>query len=382
MADDNFTQGLFDDIQEIPEGRIIKNKFFAWHHPRKHLVRLEQWVYYIDSFLKRPLKGAKKMKYFSLPGDDLLDIRTLHEEVCAKNNIFLQFLGFNDHTKDDARKQNANLSLAEVRELPYIDKSSQYHDNNILNLNSKDSLVYQRYKEFGDFDVINLDFCGSITKLPPANKEPNHYNFLTKIIQLQNHRDKPWLMFLTTRMGNEHIHPETLEIFKKCFRDNLIDNEFKNKSEEFFNITDSESLDHHLSSDELFRKIVSTSLCKWLLTYCLSLTPKTTIKILDVMEYKVYPESKNADMLSIALAFKPHNDQVIDPFGLAVSTESVEKFKEPIIASYFIERINKATDCDKYMAERPEKKELMTKLSIELLNSARYDTSAYRDFFR
>ncbi|ELY2555344.1 hypothetical protein SNN91_000413 [Cronobacter sakazakii] len=381
MTQNEFSQGLFEDYQEIPDGRIIKNEFSPWHHPRKHLIRLEQWVHYINSYSKRILHDKKDFKYFSLPGDDLLDIRTIHEEFCLKKEIKMRFLGFNDHTSDADREQNANLSLAEVRGLKYIDKASQYHDNNILNINSKESLVYQRFKEFGDFDVINLDFCNSVTKHQPSKKDNNHYNFLSKIIQLQNHRDKPWLMFLTTRVGDGHVHPQTLEIFKRCFINNLSDDTFRNKAEQLLNIYDSDSLEKSLLIDDKFRKIVSTSFFKWMLTYSLSLTPKTTIKVLDVMEYKVYPKSTSPDMLSFALIFTPHHDQIHDPIGLAKSFVAVEKFREPTIASYYIERVCSATDCDKYLKERPDKKEIMTVRSIDLLKSARFDTSSYREQF-
>ncbi len=382
MSENNFIDDMFEGIQESPEGRIIKNNFFPWHNPRKHLVRIEQWIHYISHYLKKPLKGATQLKYFSLPGDDLLDIRTIHDEICLKNKITLRFLGFNDHTSEISREQNANLSLAEVRSLPYIDKSSQYHDNDILNITSKESLVYQRFKEFGDFDIVNLDFCGSITRHKPANKEANHYNFLSKIIQLQNHRDRPWIMFLTTRVGNDHIHKDTLEILKRCFLQNLNDDEFKRSSEEHFRVSDSDSLQDKLNTDEFFRKIISTSFCKWLLTYSLNLTPKTTMKVLDVMEYKVSPESNTPDMLSFALMFTPHHDQITDPNGLAVSVAKVEKFREPTIASYYINKMIKATDCDKYMEEDQDKKEKMIQLSMALLKTARYDVSTYRDFFQ
>lgn len=42
MSGNNFIDDMFEGIQESPEGRIIKNNFFPWHNPRKHLVRIEQ----------------------------------------------------------------------------------------------------------------------------------------------------------------------------------------------------------------------------------------------------------------------------------------------------------------------------------------------------
>jgi hypothetical protein len=81
------------------------------------LVRLEQWVYFINDLIDKKIKQIDKLKYFSLPGDDLLDVRTIHEEICIRRQIQLHFMGFNDHESDSAREQNANISLTEVRAL-------------------------------------------------------------------------------------------------------------------------------------------------------------------------------------------------------------------------------------------------------------------------
>jgi len=247
-----------------------------------------------------------------------------------------------------------------------------------LTIINKGSLAYERFKDFSDYDVINLDFCDSITKRKPGDGNPNHYNLLTKIIQLQNHRDKPWLLFLTTRVGVDHIHDDALSSFKEHYKSNLTHESFKDKSREIFNVFDEETLNKAFSECEVFRKIISTSLCKWLLSFSLSLTPKTTVKILDAMEYKVLPESQYPDMISIALMFTPHSDEVTDPLGLAKFKRKAQVFDEPTIASNYLEKISKCTDCDNYLATSPEKKELMITKSIDLLNSARFDTQAYR----
>lgn len=381
MSDQSFFDDLFEEIKESPEGRSTKNSFAPWHHPRKHLVRLEQWVYFINELIDKKIKKIDKLKYFSLPGDDLLDVRTIHEEICIKRQIQLHFMGFNDHESDSAREQNANISLTEVRALPNIDPKSEYHNNNILNIVTRDSLAYQRFKSFGDFDVINLDFCDSITQKKPADRNPNHYNLLTKIVQLQNHRDKPWLLFLTTRIGINHIHEDALGNFKIQYEENLRDDNFRRKSEEAFNVYDDKSLAHAFTNCDSFRKIISTSFCKWLLSFSLNLTPKTTIKLLDAMEYKVLPESEYPDMLSLALLLTPHPDQITDPSGLALPNVKVEVFHEPTIASNYIDKIGRCTNCDEYLATSPAKKEQMISKSIALLNSARFDTKEYRRKF-
>ncbi|BEO45305.1 hypothetical protein SMQE13_46560 [Serratia marcescens] len=378
VHDESLYEDLFEENVKEPEERLVKNEFFAWHHPRKHLVRMEQWLHYIKEHKESIIRGST-LKYLGLPGDDLLDIRVIHDEFCTKNNITLKFIGFNDHTSDEKRTQNANLSFAEVRAMAHISPESIVIDNDILHIGEPSSLAYERVKDNGNYDVVNLDFCDSIAIRDP--QALNHYNLLTKILQIQSNRDNPWLLFITTRIGKEHVNDNSLKALIHCFESNLKSACFSEKSAACFGISNSQELDEAIKDERKFNKVIITAFCKWMLTFCLDLNPKTTMKVLDSMEYKVNPKATNCDMVSFALLLKPHPESVIDRFKLASHQSKKVIFSESEIASHYIYRFNVSTNCDTYLQDDKNKKEEMIKQSIKLLNSARYDTSSYRDQF-
>jgi len=380
---DDFTADLFDDVVETPASRPTKNTFFPWHNPRKQYVRINQWLKILDRY-KTNIFSNGTMKYLGLPGDDLLDIREIHNRFCANNNIKLNFLGFNNFSDNDEshRKENANLSITEVRELMYIDPSSDVIDNDILNIGRYGSLAYERVRTHGNFDVINLDFCDSVTKRPPSVFGGTHYNMITRLIQMQTARNKPWILFITTRIGENHVNDETLNILKACFSNNIQHDNFRTAVSEMYGIENHVCIDEHLGESTKFSNIILTSFCKWMLGYSLNLNPCSTISIEDVIEYKVLPEAPSADMISIALKFTPRHEINIDPLNLAAN-QTIQNLdlNESVIATRFISKIIRKIDCDAKLAEDDAIKEDMICQTIQLLQSARYDTSGYREKF-
>lgn len=378
---ERFDDGLFSDFTIEPEGRTEKIIFQPWHNPRKQLVRKEQWVHYIKENHESILTGRKTIKYFSLPGDDLLDIRVLHNEICLPLNIKLKFVGFNDHSSDPVREQNAYLSLAEVRAMSLISDESVYFENNALHIGEYKSLAYTRMKEGGDYDVVNLDFCDSITSKDPLKGSENHYQLLKHIISIQRSRDEPWLMFITTRVGQSHVHANTLRVLKECYEGNLNHACFQKESENYFKIGKIEDVDAALDDNELFSKFICTSISKWLLNFALSLTPQVSIKVLDAMEYTILPEAAYPDMISIAFLFKPHPHGLQDSKGLAPSSKRKQILEEYEIAKNYVYRFHKTTNCDSYLSSDAIKKEEITLESQKLLESARFNITNYRQFF-
>src|SRR5215212_3754207 len=72
----------------------IKRTFMAWHHPVKQIVRARQWAKLTGKLLAERRQRLEVLRYFTLPGPDLLDVRVL-TEVCSPLEIPIHYFGFN-----------------------------------------------------------------------------------------------------------------------------------------------------------------------------------------------------------------------------------------------------------------------------------------------
>ena len=84
------------DAAEMPELRYAQREFSPWHHPVKQVVREQQWAHLTDRLLKQRPKGApqRPLRYFTLPGADLMDVRVL-SDVCLPHGVKISYFGFN-----------------------------------------------------------------------------------------------------------------------------------------------------------------------------------------------------------------------------------------------------------------------------------------------
>src|SRR4051812_13554844 len=84
-----------DDLVEEVFGRLgseppetsagLKAEFEPWHHPVKQIVRDEQWAKLVAKLFDEdgvPPDGI--LRYLTLPGNDLLDVRVVAEACAGK----------------------------------------------------------------------------------------------------------------------------------------------------------------------------------------------------------------------------------------------------------------------------------------------------------
>ncbi len=157
--------------EDVSHGTVsLKRKFLPWHKPRKQYIRNNQWNSVIVSLVDAlDLKGkARSLEYLSLPGPDLLDVRSLYS-VCADKEVRIRFTGLNAIAVEDKESTMDQLiSLDELRGLQYIDPSSDVHPDHLERLSNKTSIAYQNViKQAPTYDVINIDLCGSFLESPP-----------------------------------------------------------------------------------------------------------------------------------------------------------------------------------------------------------------------
>lgn len=98
-----------------------RRPFEPWHRPRKQWIRRYQWH---DSLLEMMREthfpaDARIMRYLSLPGEDLLDVRVLRE-ACVEAGVDMRFTGMVSVGPGSARDTRLNIAESEVRGLTRI----------------------------------------------------------------------------------------------------------------------------------------------------------------------------------------------------------------------------------------------------------------------
>jgi hypothetical protein len=201
----NTDKGLTGDIAPIKiehEAPPLKKEFKAWHKPRKQWIRQNQWRKGIADLIGCIRLDGRPLRYLSLPGEDMLDIRDL-SRFCETYQIRLRCLGFDEHMAKRESRSQKNISRNEVSENLEVD--SVLLADNISVLKDLHSQGFRYVKSHGPFDVINLDLCGSISCV----SYPDNHQVLRNLCEFQvNHSREKWLLFLTTRAEYSQVKVE------------------------------------------------------------------------------------------------------------------------------------------------------------------------------
>lgn len=371
-----------------------RTKFFAWHKPRKQFLRDGQWGtsvgHLVDALiLQRP---AQPLYYLSLPGPDLLDVRSI-QPVCAAKNIQLSFIGLNGGADDanDGGSLNAAL-LNEVRSMPFIDAASDVVQDHFEHLAKKKSIAYERIiASRRTFDVINIDLCSSIAKGEAGVKGPSIVNALYQLLHHQaSSRKEDWLIFLTTRSDQDSVSPQIMAalvkwinqliggdatVLQSLISDNIISN----------NEISNGNIDTSKLGPAAHSKTFALGIGNWIIKTLLVGQPAWRVDMLPQFGYHVSLKDSSCDMLSMGFYCKriPLPPQP-DAFGIAAVQDSIPMPNLPDIelrSRRLVQRRVVATeDVDISLHEDPALYQVSLDNMARLLVSARYDEEAYRQF--
>lgn len=347
-----------------------------WHKPRKQWIRKNQWAALADELLTSRKPADRPFKYLTLPGEDLFDIRILHE-VCAKHQMLLKFLGF-----DSTRKTEVNIASDEVMRLPWIHKESTLLPDRVELLATAKSLAFEHAEKFQGFDAINLDFCDSVGRREAGTKG-GALDAIRTLIDLQTRETThPWLLFVTSRCDRTSVDQSVRVILAKILLENM------NQSTAFLDrITGNPfALSQAMLNDEengtqatgeqehLF--IFGVGFSKWLI--------KLAVAVWDVKQtytagYRVAGQAAQPDMLSLAFRFDRINPPVADTTGLvpalAKAKPALSPAKDEMVAAALNEFEN-LTDVDNLLLQNETLREEMIVENAALMAQARYDLDA------
>lgn len=377
FADEIVDVQSYDAPLPSPQAKV---KFLPWHKPRKQYVREKQWCYEVKKLIQssRPTDGI--LKYLGLPGLDLLDLRHFHAAVCDEHEVRLRFLGFNSSARPrSAAQTELNISMDEVKRLPHVHPMSEVIGDNFALLANQRSIAFQKARELGPYDVINLDLCDGFGAQAPGASTNTYYDAVGSLLSLQARSANPWLLFLTTRADKPNINATVLQAFIDKYCSNLDEcASFKAASQELFAIETREHVSQASNQPEGLLQVFMTGLFKWLAGIALQHIPPTAVEVCSTYGYRVERNSANEDLISLALKFTPTVTPAPDPLGLAANNTNGPD--ECTLATKALRRLAVRVDADQRLRDDGALMQSMTDATINLLTQARYDPEKYKEW--
>ncbi|GAC1674417.1 MAG: hypothetical protein NVS9B2_23890 [Steroidobacteraceae bacterium] len=380
-----------DYVDDLVQQRVShpelppKDRFFAWHKPRKHWIRRNQWQAEAAALIHTlNLAGkSRPLSYFSLPGSDMLDVRTMHQ-ACSASGVELRFVGFMDGKLTE--QTELNISLDEVMRLDGIDQGSTVILDPLQSLANPASVGYARTMGAASFDIVNIDLCNSIAAAPPLDEQMGCYEAIRQILDLQRRRrpaEEPWILFLTTRANHGAVHDDARARFFDCLLKNAQDHAEVDQA-----IRDGIRLDQAaiaamqagpIQDDTAFENAFAAAVSKWLLQMLGSSQPAGTLRLLpSSCAYSVrVPGSR--DMISLGFLCQTIHAPPHDAAGLAAPVQPMRFPSEPEAASALIRLLPQLAHVDAVLAD-PATYDAIAAEASELMHSARFDAQKYIDW--
>lgn len=352
----------------------IDRPFKPWHKPRKQYIRREQWAVQAEKLLAGRPPG-RPLRYFGLPGADLLDIRYLHGKVCSPSQRGLVFLGMNTSAKNGNPDELAqNASLYDVRNLAGVHPDSQVISDDFRRFSDPDSVAWERARDLGPFDIVNLDLCEGFTTDDPEATE-SYYRAIAEVAEYQFRHPDPWVLLITTRVARSSFNAKVRSYLLKHFKANVERCEaFAAACTACFG-EDSGGVDPESCSDDVFLKLMLIAMCKWLLALARGGNTRNGVTLASSQGYRVNQGAAAPDLASVAILFEPAMNAPVHPLLASDGGDS----------DYcgFAEKIAKRAaafkDIDLDLAEDIEFSEELTQ-EMEGLLSFSYDVRGYREW--
>lgn len=368
----------FDDFSAqiddfgLSQDEVIEKKkegnFLPWHKPRKQWVRDRQWWGQIEKhFISQgdALIGTDVIKYFGLPGDDLLDVRFFQQKLSnLDKEIFVLGLLNSQDGWSAAQKQ-----LSKTLDLSGIHRDSAIERLDFDHLDKAPSIAYDKLKRFGPFHIVNLDFCDNLISpslgLRRLNAIKNLMNY-----QFQTTPNR-WLLFLTTRSSKSSSCMDSFEPLAECIDRNLEDGNFFSEFMKHFSEIlphGTKSLDRASLDGENYIGMYVVGIFKWLIECAIQKGFK--LKLDSIVRYDIEGEEEDNDMVSMCLVF----NRVLQ---LPAGGYGDELPLEPEMAKRGLNKIKAVKSLDHIMVSDVDVYVECVKKKIELLRGAGRSVDQY-----
>nr|WP_156386152.1 hypothetical protein [Arthrobacter sp. Soil764] len=358
----------------------VDRAFEAWHRPRKQYVRNVQWSREIG-FLVRDLKlRNKELRYLTLPGNDFLDVRHLHESICLRHEIRLKYLGFNTAVSgNDPSQSDVYSNEFSVKRLKYVSSESEVFPGDFRDIGNQKSVPWQRVRREGYFHAINIDLCGGFARTVDSLGIPSYFAALQWLLQSQGSAQEDFLLFITTRMDAENVHDDaraTLNEIAGSIYDAC--SAYASAFNTLWGISEATkvAIVETASPTEAFM----LGLTQWIVSRGISSGLKASVR--SLMTYRTGNEPGDDDLVSIAIRFKPDPQLSLDPHGLVrpIHTPISREENECLQSSPIPRKVRERVLVDDLLSAQADAFERCIEESSKLLAAVGYDPVAYRDW--
>jgi len=377
---------LGDDIvpselpRHTPPPPTLRKDFKSWHRVRKQFIRERQWNHEILFLAQRHLRREpeRPLHCLVLPSDELLDVRCLWEAL-QRGGCGLRFLGFNNTISTKVRRRKMDVAESAVTQLTKVCKDSHVTGDSFQDIARNTTQAYHLFREYGPYDVVNLDLCDSLVPRGKPGEMETNYSALHRLLCYQLERQKtPWLLFATTQVDHDSANQPEINKLAQPTRDNCDQHPpFCEALAKLIPEAAFRSGDHTLDISQLSAgqlvHVFGVVLGKWLMPALAQASPRCSIKLLPSYRYAIKPES-GVEMLSLGFLVTPHYAPPVDVTGVSALHPTARPFPNELESALgLVSTAAEIRDVDQILGADSRLREKLVHSNADLLAAAGYD---------
>jgi len=400
---------LGDDIvpselpRHIPTPVRLRTDFKPWHRVRKQFIREQQWNpairFLTQRYLRRDLQQEeaewaeenlapenvrieRPLRCFLLPGDDLLDVRSLWGQLQCEG-CYLRFLGFNKSLQDKDHRRKVDVAESAVTQLTKVCKDSHVTADTFQDIARPTTQAFRLFRLYGPYDVVNLDLCDSLVPRGLGQETAANYTALNQLVRYQlEHQKGPWLLFATTQVDHSTADQQEINKLAKPTRDNCDTHaDFAREIEKIIPGASFRSHHHSLDISQMnashLVQIFGVVFGKWLMSLLMNASPRCAIKLLTSYRYVIQPDP-SIEMLSLGFLITPHYSPPVDPTGLSTLQPTTRPFPTELQSALGLVSIAAGIrNVDELLGANPAMRDQLVNSKADLLAAAGYNRDAY-----
>ncbi len=403
---------LADDVapEALPTHTPLvgRTDFKPWHRTHKQFVRERQWNDAITRLIKElrrkpelppaswdgpddadngtsaeadPPTEGRRIRCFTLPGEDLLDLQSAWYSITAEQ-FSMQYLGFNSELQRNDSSANSQVREAALNMRDRVIKKSTIKGYRFQDIANQQSKAWSEFKKYGPYDWVNLDLCDTL--LPTVNTQLTEQTFsaLTQLLKYQVAcQTNPWLMFITTQIDLGVADQDGMcKLVSPTIKNMHSSQEFRAAMEarlpSALSFTAPACDMSKFTPDQLVQNF-GVLLGKWLCVVLFAGQPRCAVHLLSGYKYSINP-AKGVHMLSMAMWLKPLIAPPSDSTGLAKPEVARAPMPSEIdLAMRLLKQTENVLDIDAFLRDHPTLRESLLKSQADLLAGSGYDRETY-----